>query len=892
MKINDVTIEYTQNPIGLDTLCPRFAWKLQSGKRGCCQSAWQIMVARDEEFARCVWNSGMQKSRKSAQIAYAGEPLEKFTRYYVRIKAWDEGGRETEWSETAFFEMSMLSYQDWTAEWITPEYDFTAPKTACPILRKEFKIPGKVEKARVYVTAKGLYELRLNGRKVGRDYLTPGWTVYDKRLMYQTYDVTEMLKEGGNAIGAVIGNGWYQGELGWRSRRNLYGGREALILELHMTLADGTSMKILSDGSWQSSYRGPLVYDEIYHGEIYDGRKEIEFDRYGCRFADWFGVRVMGGVTKEVLHAQECPPVREMITLRPKRLIITPAGEQVLDMGQEMTGHMRFRVKGRKGEKVILHHAEILDGEGNFYTDNLKGAKQRVEYILGSGDEVIFQPHFTFQGFRYVKVESFPGDLTLDAFEGAVLYSDLRQTGSFECSDENLQKLMENIMWSQRGNFVDIPTDCPQRCERLGWTGDIQVFAGTAALQMEIPLFLRKWLHDLSAEQFAGGGVPWVVPNIYDDTYAYDLAGFTGQSEKVSAAWGDAATICPWSLYLAYGDVRILEEQYESMRSYVEFIRGQGPCEYTWQGGHQLGDWVALDAPYGSFVGATDVDYIAAAYYAKSTEILFKAAKILGKKKDAENYEALYENIVNKFRQMYLKEDGSLSVETQTAIVLAVQFALVPEEIAISLTADLADWLKRTNYDLITGFVGTPYICHVLAEHGQPEAAYKLLMKKEYPSWLYQVTRGATTVWEHLDGIKPDGTLWNPRMNSFNHYAYGSVAEWVYRGIAGLRNVEEYPGYERFIIRPELGGGLKHVRFIYESMYGTIISGWKLDGNIVEYDITIPTNTRAEVWLQGDHIAEHGVLVERMPEAEDYEKLSDRHRFTLGAGVYHFIGEM
>lgn len=891
MKVQEVTIEYQRNPLGLDTPKPRIAWKLLSSRRGCFQSAYQIQVSKEREFLDCVWDTGKVESKQSIQVEYQGKALESFSKYALRVRSFDERGEGTPWSETAFFETALMSYKDWEADWITPEYDFQAPKTACPILRKEFQVSRKVKKARVYVTTKGLYELRLNGKKVGRDYLTPGWTSYNKRMLYQTYDVTGDIRAGGNAIGVTIGSGWYKGELGWRSRRNLYGGREALILELHLTYEDGTKEKVLSDGSWQSSYRGPIVFSEIYHGEIYDSRKEIDFDTYGCKFSDWFGVRVMGAVTKEILHAQECPPVREKLTLKPMRLFTASNGDLLLDMGQEISGHVRFQVSGKAGDRVVLLHGEILDGNGNFYTENLKGAKQRIEYILNGEGKTVFQPHFTYQGFRYVKLEEYPGTPKIEDFEGIVLYSDLKETGSFQCDDRELQQLTQNILWGQRGNFVDIPTDCPQRCERLGWTGDIQIFANTAALNMETPLFLRKWLHDLKAEQFESGGVPWVVPDIYDDTYAYDLAGYIGQSERVAAAWGDASTICPWSLYLAYGDRRILEEQYDSMKAYVEFIRKQGPDEYTWEGGHQLGDWVALDAPYGSFVGATDVEYIATAYYARSTEILYKAAEVLEKKTEAKEYRQLYEKIVETFQKRYMKTDGTLTVKTQTALVLAVKFSLVPNETAKKLVAELAAWLERTDYDLITGFVGTPYICQVLSQYGQRDSAYKLLFKKEYPSWMYQVTRGATTVWEHLDGLKPDGTLWNPRMNSFNHYAYGSVAEWIYTGIAGIKNLEKTPGYQKFRIQPELGGELKAVEFLYDSMHGRIISGWKKKRGEVEYHLMIPVNSRAEVFLEGREILENGKPVVEGDGIFKVKKTAGKCEMELGSGEYWFSGK-
>lgn len=895
MEIIKTYIEYRENPLGIDVKAPRFFWISEEPGRGVRQTARQIQTAYDKEFNKMVWDSGKVDSSESIQVPYEGPALQSCMRYYYRVRVWNQKDEPGPWSRTGWWETGIMDFNEWEGDWITPEYDFQAPKTACPILRREFCLKGQIRQARAYVTAKGDYELYINGSKAGDAFLTPGWTSYNKRLLYQTYDVTDLLAQGENAVGAMIGSGWYKGELGWRSRRNLYGGREALILEIHVEYEDGTKEKILSDASWKSSYRGPVIYAEHYHGETYDARKETEFSRPGLDTGEWFGVRPMGRVTKSVLRAQECESVKIKEILKPVCILETPRGEKVLDMGQNMTGWVRFRVKGCTGSRVILSHAEMLDPDGNFYTDNLKGAKQRIEYILKGDGEEVYRPHFTFQGFRYVRIDEFPGEPDISQFEGLVLYSDLERTGEFSCSDPLLNRLYENTMWSQKGNFVDIPSDCPQRCERLGWTADIQVFAGTAAFNMRIPLFLSKWLHDLAAEQYESGGVPWVVPDIYDDTYAYDLAGYVGQSEQVAAAWGDAAVICPWTLYRHYGDIRILEEQYESMKKYVEFIYRQGKNPYVWDTGHQLGDWVALDAPYGSFIGATDTSYVATAYYAYSTEILYKTAQVLGRQGDTCHYRQLYHKILDEFRKNYVFSDGSLSVRTQTAIVLALQFGLVQEEYRQGLADELAEWLKRTGYGLITGFVGTPYICHVLTKYGHPEAAYGLLMKKEYPSWLYQVTKGATTVWEHLDGLKPDGTMWNPRMNSFNHYAYGSVAEWLYSGIGGISPTLEEAGYKKFVFAPQTGGGLKWASVKEETMYGTIEASWEEteeDGRqAVIYRLKVPAGTTAEVWIgqNEDQITESGKSLRDSEGIRSVRQEMEKTVILAGSGVYKFV---
>lgn len=891
IRIVNTYVEYRENPLGIDVEKPRFSWILEEEERDSRQESYQIQTAADTEFRQICWDTGRISCDNSIQIPYSGEPLKSRKRYYYRIKVWNSRGMESGWSKTAWWETAFMDYREWKADWITPEYDFQAPKSACPVMRTEFQLTKKVQEARVYVTAKGVYELRLNGKKVGEDFLTPGWTSYNKRILYQTYDVTEMLKTGNNAIGAVIGSGWYKGELGWRARRNLYGGREALILELHVTYEDGSTQEILSGPSWISSYRGPILYAENYHGETYDARLEVPWDLPGMESGTWFGVRQMGRMPKDILRAQECECVKIRQILRPEAIIVTPKGETILDMGQNMTGWIRFQVNGKSGSRVVLSHAEILDPDGNFYVDNLKGAKQRIEYVLkGEGVEV-FQPHFTFQGFRYVMIEEFPCELQKEQFEGLVLYSDMERTGSFSCSDELLNQLYENVLWSQKGNFVDIPTDCPQRCERLGWTADIQIFAATAAMNMRIPLFLTKWLRDLAAEQFESGGVPWVVPDIYDDTYAYDLAGYTGQSEQVAAAWGDAVTICPWTLYQHYGDIRILQEQYDSMKRYVDYIYRQGNNPYCWDTGHQLGDWVALDAPYGSFVGATDTAFVATAYYAYSTRILYQAAEIIGNLKDARDYHQLFEKIRAEFQKKYVCKDGSLSVKTQTAIVLALHFQLVQKEFRQGLADELASWLERTNYDLITGFVGTPYICHVLTANGYASAAYHLLMKREYPSWLYQVTKGATTVWEHLDGLKPDGTLWNPRMNSFNHYAYGSVAEWLYKGIAGINICEDGAGFRHFQFAPEIGGGISWAEAVLTTMYGEICVSWRRSADKIDFHLKVPVNTSADIILpvsKLENIRESGKYPEPGNGIHYIRTKDTKVCICVGSGCYDF----
>jgi alpha-L-rhamnosidase len=506
-------------------------------------------------------------------------------------------------------------------------------------------------------------------------------------------------------------------------------------------------------------------------------------------------------------------------------------------MGQNMVGWVRFSVEGNRGDQVILKHAEVLDKYGNFYTDNLRSAKQTIEYILKGEAREIFEPHFTFQGFRYVKIEKYPKEPDLNDFTGVVIHSDMERIGSFECSEPLINQLQHNILWGQKGNFVEVPTDCPQRDERLGWTGDAQVFIRTACFNMNVASFFSKWLRDLQADQLENGGVPHVVPNVL------------GKDAHSSSAWADAAVICPWTIYLCYGDTRILEQQYDSMKAWVEYIRAQGENEYLWNTGFHFGDWLALDAKEDSYVGSTAKDYIATAFYAYSTAILRETAKILGRDEDVNKYSNLHERIIENFQKEFVTLNGRLAVPTQTAHVLALMFDLVKPEDRKRVIDTLVEYIHENKDHLTTGFVGTPYLCLVLSQNGYNDLAYKLVQQKDYPSWLYPITKGATTMWEHWDGIKEDGSFWSADMNSFNHYAYGSIGDWLYRVVAGIDTHSDKTGYKHIIIKPQPGSGLTYAKAAIKSMYGEIKSFWEDEGDTMKVLICIPSNTTATIVL-------------------------------------------
>lgn len=886
--ITGIRCEYKENPLGIDVRVPRISWKLQSDERGTRQTAYQITVAEDEHFVYLLWDSGKVESEQSIHVEISGLSLISCKRYYYRVQSWNQNGFCSGWSETAYWETGLLDACDWQAEWISAPADMPlSTPEQCPIFRKSFRIDGPVKSARVYATALGLYQLELNGERIGDSYFTPGWTSYQYRLQYQTYDVTALLSASENVIGAMLGAGWYKGELGWEGKRSIYGDRLALLLQMHILLEDGRELKVLSNGDWKTA-GSPILMSEIYHGETYDARlaqpgwSTVAFDD-----SRWTSTEVVTH-SKDILVAQENVPVKIIEELRPIELLKTPKGELVIDMGQNMVGWVRFRMKGKVGREVQIQHAEVLDKEGNFYVENLRSAKQTIRYICSGAGEETFEPHFTFQGFRYIQLIGFVEDeVRLEDFTGRVLHSDMERTGYFACSDPMINQLQHNIVWGLKGNFLDVPTDCPQRNERLGWTGDAQMFIRTASYLMNAAPFFTKWLRDLQSDQTADGGVPFVVPNVLGTEGTKEFP-----APLSSAAWGDAAVICPWTMYLCYGDKRILEEQYDSMKAWVEYIRNQGDHEFLWNTGFHFGDWLGLDAKPDSYVGATDKDYIATAFYAYSVSLLQKAASVLQKTEDAKAYSELYTNILQAFRDEFVTPAGRLTVATQTAQVLALMFGLLEEPAKQRAVSKLIDLLAESDFHLTTGFVGTPYLNHVLSHNGHNETAYTLLFQKDYPSWLYQVTKGATTIWEHWDGMKEDGTFWSKDMNSFNHYAYGAIGEWLYRVVAGIDMDESAPAYRRLRIRPQLGEGLEWADGQLETMYGTVRSHWlKREDGTMEIETAVPSNTTAEIFLPHasvDSVTESGVMLAETDGVTAVISTQDGVWVTAGSGNYAF----
>lgn len=842
LKIVRVSMDYQQAPAGVEAM-PQFSWELEADRRDVMQQWYHLQIAADSEFETLVYDSKRIQSNKSAHVMVPDIRLEPARRYYVRVAAGD-GADESNWGRDSFI-MALPGEEAWKAPFISAEKPPSCQKESKGTLVKgHFVVQEGLKEAYAFTTALGLYNFYINGEKVGADEMTPGWTSYRRHLLYQTYDITDCLNAGLNTAGAIIGAGWYKGVMGLTRSRNNYGDQTAFAMQLVLRYEDGRTETVCTGGDWKGA-DAPVVFSEIYHGETYDGTLEIP---NWCSEADQEGVwRTVETVSFDysVLRAQSGARVKVMEKIPAREIITTPKGETVIDFGQNMAGRITVTARGKAGDIVELRCFEALDAEGNAYLDNLRKARTTMKYIFGRDGEITWHPYFSYMGFQYALVVAYPGTPGKEDFIAEVLHSEMEPAGEFRCSNPLLNQLHHNCLWGLKSNFLDVPTDCPQRDERLGWTGDAQIFSRTACYLVNSYTFFKKWLWDLKVDQTPEGGVPHVVPNIEEEHVQDNW--LLKQGDHSASAWADAAVIIPWNLYLMYGDTEILARQFDSMKKWIDFMTNHS-VDYIWNYRLQFGDWVALDAEEGSFFGATPTDLTSTAYYAYSTGLFARIAGIL-ERPEAKKYEVLYQHIVKKFRDTFFDEAGNLTAQTQTAHIVALYFGLVPEHLTVKTVERLKGLLDKENGHLVTGFIGTPYFCHALSQNGCLKEAYDLLLKEDYPSWLYQVKMGATTIWEHWDGIKPDGTMWSPGMNSFNHYAYGAIGEWMYRVMAGIEPDESQAGFKHTVIWPRMGGSLAFVEAGYKTVYGLLSVRWKQDGGTVSLSVKIPANTSALIRL-------------------------------------------
>jgi alpha-L-rhamnosidase len=838
----DLRFEHRTNDVpvlGIGTATPRLSWVVPEADADFAQDAYEVELTRSGRAPETIHVSGAEQ----ILVPWPGEPLASREAVRVRVRVSGDGV-ESGWSEPATVEAGLLEPGDWTARFISPR-DLGAIGAPAPILRSRLEVPGPVARARLYATAHGVYEATLNGRRVGDEVLAPGWTTYHDRLRYQAYDVTELVRTGVNELDVLLGNGWYRGRLGWGERRALYGDRLALLAQLEVTTDDGTVHVLATDGSWTARDSGVLA-DDLYDGQRTD-RRATTGRTDGAELID---------ADLSRLVAPDGPPVRVTETLGAVEVFTSPSGRTLVDFGQNLVGWVRLKVRGAApGTEVIIRHAEVLE-HGELGVRPLRTAKATDSYVLEGGGQDVLEPNLTFHGFRYAEVNGVPGLRPADV-EAVVIGSDLRRTGWFASSDALLDRFHENVVWGLRGNFLDVPTDCPQRDERLGWTGDIQIFAPAAGFLFDTAGFLTSWLADLAAEQHSSGAVPFVIPDAL------------ATPQPAAAGWGDAATLLPWTIYQRTGDLALLKRQLPSMRAWVDHVAELAGEDRLWAGGFQFGDWLDPTAPPDQpFKAQADPDVVATAHLARSAEVVAVAAGLVGELDTADMYAQLAHEVRGAFAREYVTGGGRVLSDCPTVYALALQWALLPtEEQRRHAGERLADLVRTSGFRISTGFLGTPLIADALAESGHAEVAYRLLLQTGCPSWLYAVTMGATTVWERWDSMLSDGTINPGQMTSFNHYALGAVADWLHRTVAGL--APGAPGYRRIVVRPEPTHRLTSASARMRTPYGDAEVGWERADGLFTLRVVVPVGATAVVHVPGEaEPAEvrHGTHAWRVPD--------------------------
>lgn len=838
MKLTHLRVNHVETPLGLAMKQPVFSWVAEdtADKR---QAAAEIVVRTG---GKTVYDSGRREDISSLGFE-APLDLAPRTRYDWTVTLWGDGG---DWASASSWFETARQEEPWQAQWIAADFQ---DKEVQPLLVKDFSLSGEVESARAYVCGLGIYELEINGQKAGNEYLLPGYHCYDFHLEYQTFDITGLVRAGENRVGLALGPGWYKGDIIFDRYHNLYGDTMQAICEVRVLLKDGTEQVIPTDLTWKS-YPSPVTFSNIYDGEHYDARREISGWSAPCCQGEAGGV-VPGTEGTERLIARLGPKIVKKASFSPT-VLQTKKGETVLDFGQNMTGWVEFNADEPAGTEIVLTYGEVLQ-DGCFYRDNLRSAKAEYRYI-SNGRPAHVRPHFTFYGFRYVKVEGV-SQARAEDFTAWHIRSDIDPTGSIETADPRVNQLFHNAMWGQFDNFLDIPTDCPQRDERLGWTGDAAIISATACKNLYMPAFFHHFLYNVGEEErYYQGAVPFFVPA--PKTEDWGDAFWLNGNPHGCAIWSDVATMMPWAVYENYGDLALLRQDYPVMKTWVERIRQDDEADGgrgLWLRGRQLGDWLALDREDGDTqnpFGATDLPYTATAFYYYSASLTAKAAKALGYEADQKEYQALCQKIKGAFLEEYFNQDGTLRIPvTQTACVLSLFFGLYPEGKKDMVLNALKERIAARNNHLDTGFCGTPFLCRALSDNGANELAYTLFLNDDYPSWLYEVNMGATTVWERWNSILPDGSISGTGMNSLNHYAYGSIVDWMYRNLCGLNPVEEAPGYKKAIIRPMPDKRLPWAKLKLDTASGTYQVEWTYGEGGLHGSVTVPFDCQARLIL-------------------------------------------
>ncbi|WP_422083596.1 family 78 glycoside hydrolase catalytic domain [Ulvibacterium sp.] len=915
IAIDTVTVEYLDNPLGIDNPAPRISWVMSSKGRNKKQSAYQIQVANSEKAleteSALLWDSGKLISDQNSQIRYAGTLLKSGQSCYFKIKVWDENGAESNWSETGFWTMGLLNEQDWKAKWISFKTEDNSPKDplhlpGAPYLRKPFSVQGKIKKASLYVTSLGVFEMSLNGKRIGNDLLAPGWSDYNKRIYYKTYDVSDHLDQGKNALGGILGDGWYAGYVGPKElsnprNRELYGLHPALLCQLEIEYEDGKKEAIVSDESWKAS-KGPWVYADLLMGAGYNANLELTgWNTVDYDDRNWAHVYLHQG-TEGMLQAYPGNSIRPYDELEPVEINEPKEGIYVFNLGQNFAGHARLKVHGDKNDTIVLRYGERLHPDGSLMTENLRFARATDTYILKGGGMEEWEPKFTYHGFQYVEVTGLKNKPDKNTITGIAFGSSIPMVSSFTSSDETLNRMFENVIWTQRSNFMEVPTDSPQRDERLGWLGDVQIFSKSALYNATLGAFNAKWLADVRDAQYDFGPYSTFAPRPYPELVWY------------SPGWMEAGIMVPYNTYKFYNDTKIVKDHYESMTRFMDY-HIEKSSEHKF---YPENSWTEVNPKggFGDWLSMTDKnlahDIMASMYYQYALKIMAEMSAAIGKKEKADYYRSTYETSVSAFIDHYLDGNGKFRIDetaygdgagyfegekgftghTQSAYATAIYFDILPKDLKEKAGGHLIKLLEENDNLPSSGILGIRQLLPALSAIGRSDLAYQIVLKKDYPSWGFQVKHGATTIWERWNSYTPENGFngeMNAKMNSFNHYAFGAFSQFLFSDMAGIDT--EDSGFKHIIIKPELGNRpLSNVHAEYGSINGKILSSWSVVESAFTLEVEIPVNTRAQVYVPSivDGTVLEGGGAIKFEEIQFVRQEGAYKIYEIGSGSYRF----